>query len=109
VDLDLHPESVGRQRHDARTVTHILRLKERSEADFTRMWQAMMSGLETDLNSRVFSERHAARGQFIRLLTAGDPPLHRVGDVGSSDGDFTLEELLISMRRFTKSHDHRGT
>ena len=37
-----------------------------------------------------------------KAITAGDPPLHRVGDIGSSEGDFTLEELLLTMRRVTK-------
>lgn len=101
-ELDLHPETIGRQSHDVRTTTAILRLKERSDADFARMWLAMMGRLENDLKSKDFSERHAARTFLLRALTAGDPPLHRVGDVGSSDGDFTLEELLYTMRTVTR-------
>ena len=70
------------------------------------MWIAMTARLETDLKSEDFSERHAARGFLLKAITAGDPPLHRVGDAGgSSEGDFTLEEMLYTMRTVTRKGD----
>ncbi len=100
--LDLHPQTVKKVSNDARTTTLILRLKEKDDQDFAKLWGSMMQGLKDDITSKDFNERHASRNFLLKAITAGDPPLHRVGDVGSSEGDFTLEELLVSMRRFTK-------
>ncbi len=100
--LDLHPQTVKKVSNDARTTTLILRLKEKDDQDFAKLWGSMMKGLKGDITSKDFNERHASRNFLLKAITAGDPPLHRVGDVGSSEGDFTLEELLVSMRRFTK-------
>lgn len=100
--VDLHPKTVAAVARDVRTTTLILRLKEENDQAFGKLWQDMMQRLGTDIRSKDFSERHGARNFLLKAITAGDPPLHRVGDVGSSDGDFTLEELLLTMRRVTK-------
>lgn len=94
-------QTVRNQAHDPRTVTQILTLKQQSEMEFAAMWRAMVKGVADDIVATDFPTRHAARGQFLRMLTAGDPPLHRVGDMGSVAGDFTLEELMITLRRVT--------
>ena len=101
-EVGLHPVTVNRVAHDARTTTLILRLKEKDDQDFATLWASMITGLKDDIASKDFSERHASRNFLLKAITAGDPPLHRVGDVGSSEGDFTLEELLLTMRRVTK-------
>jgi hypothetical protein len=45
---------------------------------------------------------HNARNQALKYITAGDPPLYRVGDQGTQEGDCTLEELMATMRRVTQ-------
>lgn len=100
--IGMHPKTVATVSRDVRTTTLILRLKEQDNQRFAKLWTDMMKGLGGDIRSKDFAERHASRNFLLKAITAGDPPLHRVGDVGSSEGDFTLEELLISMRRFTK-------
>jgi len=100
--LDLHPDTVKKVASDTRTTTLILRLKEKNDAAFGKLWQDMMKGLGKDIRAKDYNERHGARTFLLRAITAGDPPLHRVGDVGGSEGDFTLEELLLTMRRVTK-------
>lgn len=94
-------QTVRNHAHDPRTVTQILTLKQEHEAEFARMFSDLVKGLGRDIKDKDFPTRHAARGQFLRALTAGDPPLHRVGDMGSVAGDFTLEEMLVVMRRVT--------
>lgn len=101
--LDLHPKTVASVSRDNRTTTLILRLKEQNDQAFGKLWQDMMKGLGKDVRSTDFAMRRDGRNFLLRAITAGDPPLHRVGDVGGSDdGDFTLEELLLTMRRVTK-------
>lgn len=100
--LDLHPDTVKKASNDVRTTTLILRLKERDDQNFAVLWQDMMKKLGADIRSKDYAERHGARNFLLKAITAGDPPLHRVGDVGNSEGDFTLEELLLTMRRVTK-------
>lgn len=100
--LGMHEKTVADVSRDARTTTLILRLKEKNDQTFGKLWQDMMTGLGKDIKSKDFSERSASRNFLLRAITAGDPPLHRVGDVGSTDGDFTLQELLVTMRTVTK-------
>jgi len=100
--VGMHEKTVAAVSRDVRTTTLILRLKEANDTAFGKLWQEMMKNLGKDIRSKDFAERHGARGFLLKAITAGDPPLHRVGDVGSSDGDFTLEELLLTMRRVTK-------
>jgi hypothetical protein len=100
--LDLHPTTVNRVAHDTRTTTLILRLKEKNDQTFGKLWQDMMKGLGQDVRSKDFIVRHQSRNFLLKAITAGDPPLHRVGDVGSTDGDFTLQELLVTMRTVTR-------
>ena len=49
----------------------------------------------------VHAFAYNARNQLLKYVTAGDPPLYRVGDQGTTEGDFTLEELMVTMRRVT--------
>jgi hypothetical protein len=100
--LELHPDTVKKVAGDVRTTTLILRLKEKNDQAFGKLWADMMKGLGSDVRSKDFAMRRDGRNFLLRAITAGDPPLHRVGDVGSSDGDFTLEELLFSMRTIRK-------
>ncbi len=86
---------------DRRTQTHILHFKSKADVPFARMWLSMLRTMEDDLESKDFNERATARAQFLRVLTAGDPPLQRVGDVGSSGGDITLEEIVSVLRQKT--------
>jgi hypothetical protein len=102
-DAKLSPKSIHRVVHDRRTQTLILDLKRKDEQKFARIWTKMLDGMNTDITSKVFNERAVTRAQFIRVLTAGDPPLHRVGDVSGAGGDFTLEELVMSMRELRES------
>lgn len=102
-DVDLHPVTVNRIAHDARTTTLILRLKESSDKEIAGIWQDMILGLGLNMKKHTDPrEFNATASVFLRAVTAGDPPLHRVGDVGSSDGDYTLQELLVTMRQVTK-------
>jgi hypothetical protein len=81
----------------------ILRWKDREEKRLNQALGLALDGLLRDLKSRKPDRYAPARRDLLRFVTAGDPPLHRVGDTGaSSDGDFTLEELIASMRRFTR-------
>jgi transposase len=100
--LELHPDTVKKVASDVRTTTLILRLKEKNDQAFGKMWQDMMRELAKDVKAKDYSERQGARIFLLRAITAGDPPLHRVGDVGSADGDFTLDELLSTMRTIRK-------
>lgn len=105
-ETGLHPGTVRNQAHDPRTVTQILTLKQQSQIEFAAMWQKMVSGVAKDMiDKKDFGVRHASRNMFLRMLTAGDPPLHRVGDMGSTAGDFTLEEMLVTLRRVTVSRE----
>lgn len=100
---DLNEDTVRKAGGDIRTTTLIGRLKERNDQAFGKLWQDMMKKLGADVRSKEYPIRHGARQFLLRAITAGDPPLHRVGDQGgSSDGDFTLEEMLLSMRKITK-------
>lgn len=100
--VGLHEKTVAAVSRDVRTTTLILRLKEKNDQDFGKLWQDMMKGLGKDVRSKDFTVRHQSRNFLLKAITAGDPPLHRVGDVGSSEGDFTLEELLFTMRTVTR-------
>lgn len=45
-----------------------------------------------------------SRGQFFRVLTAGDPPPRLIPEADNRDGDFTLQELLaVRITRLTKT------
>lgn len=100
-DAGIAVSTVRNQAHDPRTVTQILTLKQQSEVEFAKMWRDMVTGVAKDIIDTDFSTRQSARVLFLRMLTAGDPPLHRVGDMGSTAGDFTLEEMLVTLRRVT--------
>jgi hypothetical protein len=93
--------TVDHQVGDPRTVTLILGLKNRDARRLERMWKKMLDTLERDLKSKDVGVCAMARGQFLRLLPLGDPPLLRIAPADNSDGDFTLEELLQSYRRVT--------
>jgi hypothetical protein len=96
-------QTVNRVANDVRTTTLILRWKEREEKRLDQALGLALDGLLRDLKSRK-PDRHApARRDLLRFVTAGDPGLHRIGDAGgSSEGDFTLEELLFTMRTVTR-------
>lgn len=102
-ELDLHPVTVNRAAHDIRTTTMILQLKEKHDQEFAAIFVDMMKGLAKNMKKHEDPrEFNATASVFLRAVTAGDPPLHRVGDVGSADGDFTLQELLVTMRTVTR-------
>ncbi len=84
---------------DPRTVTLILHLKAKKEPQIERMFTLALDTMERDMNSKDASVRSAARAQFLRLLPLGDPPLLRVAANDGSAGDFTLEELLVTLRK----------
>jgi len=86
--------TIDHQVSEPRTVTLILRLKDRDARLLERMWKKMLDTLERDLKSKDNSVCAIARGQFLRLLPLGDPPLLRVAPADASGGDFTLEQLL---------------
>jgi hypothetical protein len=100
-ELDLHPDTVGRAATDYRTTTLILSFKARQQRQLDKALDLALQSLLRDLKSNDNDLVVSARRDLLRYVTAGDPPLYRVGDVGSTDGDFTLEELLQTMRRFT--------
>lgn len=101
--VDLHPKTVAAASRDVRTTTLIGRLKEKHETALDKIFADTIIRLASDVKSKDFAIRHQSRNFALKAITAGDPPLHRVGDAGgSSDGDFTLEELLITMRTVTK-------
>lgn len=102
-EVDLHPNTVNRISHDARTTTLIGRLKEKHDKEFATIFNSMIKGLGKNMRKHKDArEFNATASVFLRAITAGDPPLHRVGDVGSSAGDFTLQELLVTMRQVTR-------
>ena len=104
--VGLHEKTVATISRDARTTTLMLRLKEKHEQPLHKAFADMILGLGKNIKKhtkkddpREFNQTAAI---LLRVINAGDPPLHRVGDVGSTEGDFTLQELLITMRQVTK-------
>lgn len=84
---------------DPRTVTMILSLKEQYRSDFEEIFKDSVAGIKRDVKAKNREVAYNARNQALKYITAGDPPLYRVGDQGTTDGDFTLEELMITLRR----------
>lgn len=95
--------TVAHQLADPRTATLVLKFKHRSERQMERIWAKTLNRIETDIHHKELARSATARGQFIRILTAGDPPLLRQASSDNSGGDCTLEELLISYRRVSIS------
>jgi hypothetical protein len=100
-ETGLAPGTVGNQASDPRVVTLTLKLKQREEPRITRIYGHTLRTLERDVKSKDNAICAMARGQFLRLLPMGDPPLLRMASADTSGGDFTLEELLISYRKVT--------
>ena len=98
-ETKLGVRTVDRQATDPRTVTLALKLKEGCEDDFKKLYGETLRTLKRDIQAKDRNVCAMARGQFLRLLVLGDPPLLRVAPVDTSGGDYTLEELLISYRR----------
>jgi hypothetical protein len=94
-------QTVNRVANDARTTTLVLRLKERHEPELEKMYAKSLRGINKRLDSKDDLIAQRAQGQLLRFIEAGDPPLYRIADQGSTDGDFTLEELLMTMRSVT--------
>ncbi len=103
VELGLAQTTVDHQARDPRTVTMVLNMRQQSWADFAEMWRDAMKGLKGAIKSKNRVEARNGRDQLLRYMTVGDPPLYRVGDEGTTGGDFTLEELLITLRRYSKA------
>jgi hypothetical protein len=101
-ETGLHPDTVGRVANDARTTTLVLRLKERHQPELEKMYAKSLRGINKRLDSKDDLIAQRAQGQLLRYIEAGDPPLYRIADQGSADGDFTLEELLRTMRSVTR-------
>lgn len=90
------------QTRDPRTLTLIQTLRNSSHEQFASMWLKAITTLDEDLASKDFGERHASRGQLLRFATVGEPAKLQVeADNTNADGDITLEELVIMMRRTT--------
>lgn len=95
-EVGLADSTVSHQLADPRTVTLTLQLKHRNAPQIERMHGLMLDSLERDLKSRNKTVCAMARGQFLRLLPLGDPPLLRIAP-SDAPGEFTLEELLSVM------------
>lgn len=102
-ETGLAVQTVANQLADPRTATLVLKFKHRSEKQMERIWAKTLNRIEKDIHHTELARSATARGQFIRILTAGDPPLLRIAPADNSGGDFTLEELLISYRRVSVS------
>lgn len=102
-ETGLAVDTVAHQLADPRTATLVLKFKHQSENQLQRIWAKMLNRIEADIHHKELGRSVAARGQAIRILTAGDPPLLRQASSDNSGGDFTLEELLISYRRVSIS------
>jgi hypothetical protein len=98
-ETGLAPQTVANQLADPRTATLILEFKHKSRAQLDRIWLKTLNRIEADIHHKELARSAAARGQFIRILTAGDPPLLRIAPADNSGGDCTLEELIITYRR----------
>lgn len=93
--------TVDHQIADPRTATEIQRLKAKSAPQLERTWFKALNTLEADVLSIDPQVCATARAQFFRVLTLGDPPLLRIAPPDNANGDFTLEELLITYRRIS--------
>lgn len=99
----LSVRTVERQATDPRTATFILQQRKRSEAELQQGWDLAVQSLLAHLRSKDPDLVIAARRDLLKFAIAGDPPLLRVSPEDSDRGDFTLEELLISYRRATRT------
>ncbi len=98
-ELGRDPDTIKKVSKDERTVTLILALKREYDVKFAEMFKKAVRGLDMRLSSRNKEVQYAAANQLLKYITAGDPPLYRVGDQGTQEGDFTLEEMMISLRQ----------
>ncbi len=105
-EVGLAESTVSNQLADPRTVTLILRFKDQHAPELESMFAHSLKTLNSDLHSRNKAVVATARGQLYRLIPLGDPPLLRIAPNDNSEGDFTLEDLLITM---TASYRNKTT
>src|ERR1700679_1274790 len=98
-EVGLGKSTVDHAVSDPRTSTLTLRLKHKDEPRLEQAWDLTVASILRDLKSKSPARVLNARRDLMRLLTLGDPPLLRVTPNDSSGGDFTLEELLVTLRK----------
>jgi len=107
-DEGLAVSTVKKQSLDPRTATFILRQRQRSEKDLEDAWDLGVASILIDLKSSKPELVIAARRDLLKFATAGDPPLMRIVADDTSQGHFTLEELLTEMHRHREPADPRS-
>lgn len=94
--------SVSTVEHQARkpeVQTLIARLKSRDEGQLDRIWRKTLNAIESDVLSIDPDISRHARSQALKAIVAGDAPLARLEPGDGSQGEVTLEELLVVYRR----------
>jgi hypothetical protein len=98
----LAPETVDKQSRDPRTQTLMQYLKEQHEKPRRKAFVKALGTIETHLEHEDPAVVRDARRDLLRIVEAGDPPLARLEVKNSrADGDFTVAELLSTMREVT--------
>jgi len=84
--------------HDPETRTLIEQYKARHEAELYELFRRALDGMKQDLQSEEPDIRVRTRDQVFRAIQAGDK-VAAVQVNQASQGDYTMEELLIAYRR----------
>lgn len=89
------------QTKDPRTLSMIEEFQDGSHRDFARMWLKAVKHVDNGLSSRAFDTRQQSAHMLLKLIR--DPIGRKQAQVEASnaDGDITLEELTIILRRAT--------
>src|SRR5215467_12507457 len=103
-DTGLAPVTVDKQSRDPRTQTLIQHLKIEHEEPLRRAFVRSLETIEEHLNSEDAAVVRDARRDLMKIMEAGDPPLSRLevaNDKTTTSGDFTLAELLGTLKMIT--------
>jgi len=101
-ETGLAQKTVEKQANDPRTSRFILRERSRSERALEQAYRLGLASILVHLRSGNPELVIQARRDALKYATAGDPPLMAVTLPDSSCGDFTLEELLSTMRTYSQ-------
>lgn len=102
-ELGRPPDTIKHQLANPRTVTLVLAMKERLQPLIEKGFEIAVKNLVKRCADRNKEVQHQAAGMMLKYVTAGDPPLYRVGDQGTQEGDFTLDEMMVYLRRVSQS------
>lgn len=107
-EADLAPATVSSvANHDPETRTLIEQYKARHEAELYELFRRALAGMKQDLESEEPDIRVRTRDQVFRAVQAGDKTAAAVQVNQASQGDYTMEELMIAYRRVTGGRNER--